>query len=113
MKRTTVSFDKDFAVLLGDARSQSAAMVMKPGTHEGGPDNRHGGADQWIFVVSGSGEALIAGETVSLTANTLVLIERGEAHGFLNIGADDLRILTFYVPPAYDPRGNELPAGRG
>src|SRR5207245_1257788 len=27
-----------------------------PGETEGGPDSRHRGADQWLFVVSGTGD---------------------------------------------------------
>jgi hypothetical protein len=34
-------------------------MVIEPGECEGGPDNFHRGADQWLFVVSGSGAAIV------------------------------------------------------
>jgi len=36
-------------------------MVIAPGDAEGGPGNRHRGADQWLFVLSGTGEARIKG----------------------------------------------------
>lgn len=112
MKRTTVSYIAGFHVILGDERSQAATLVIAPGRKVGGPTNRHGGADQWIYVASGTGEADIAGQTFALEANTLVLIQRGDPHGFRNTGQTDLRILTFYVPPAYDENEEELPAGK-
>ena len=42
-------------VALGNRRTQAAEMVIEPGGAEGGPDNRHRGADQWLFVVAGTG----------------------------------------------------------
>ena len=97
MKRTSVSYSRGFKLLLGDDHSQAATLVLAPGETTGGPENRHSGADQWIYVVSGSG--------------ILVLIQRGDGHGFRNTGASDLCLLTFYTPPAYDDEANELPAG--
>lgn len=112
MLRTIVTYQKGFHVLAGDDRSQAATLVIQPGRKVGGPDNRHRGADQWIYVESGAGEAVIAGDSYPLQRGTLILIQRTESHGFRNTGADELRILTFYVPPAYDENENELPAGR-
>lgn len=112
MLNATIKFKHGFEIVLGDAHSQAGTMVLKPGEREGGPDNRHRGADQWLFVVSGQGEAEIAGKKLELSAHTLVLIQRGDAHGFRNTGEEDLVTLTFYVPPAYDGDENELPAGR-
>ncbi|MBL8882549.1 MAG: cupin domain-containing protein [Hyphomicrobium sp.] len=111
MLSTSVRFKKGFHVLIGDGRSQAATLVIQPGAKVGGPQNRHGGADQWIYVEDGEGMAEIAGEILALARGSLVLIQRGESHGFRNTGEGELRILTFYVPPAYDENEKELPAG--
>jgi mannose-6-phosphate isomerase-like protein (cupin superfamily) len=87
-------------------------MTLAPGETEGGPDNRHRGADQWLFVVSGMGEAVVNGKKVPLRAGTLVLIQRGDIHEIRNTGRGPLKTLNVYVPPAYTPAGNERPAGR-
>lgn len=108
---TSVTYPKGFHVLIGDDRSQAATLVIQPGAKVGGDENRHRGADQWIYVEDGQGAAEIAGKTLELARGTLILIQRGESHGFRNTSADELRILTFYVPPAYDENENELPAG--
>jgi mannose-6-phosphate isomerase-like protein (cupin superfamily) len=112
MKSTMIEFTQAFDVKLGDARSEAAVMIIAPGRAEGGPDNRHRGADQWLYVVSGSGEAIVEGATCALEPGTLVLIERGEAHEIRNTGGERLATLNFYVPPAYAEDGSELAAGR-
>ena len=48
-------FGSGFRVALSNERAQAATMVIAPGDSEGGPDNRHRGADQWLYVLSGSG----------------------------------------------------------
>jgi mannose-6-phosphate isomerase-like protein (cupin superfamily) len=78
----------------------------------GGSDNRHRGADQWLFVVSGTGKAVVNGEMVPLKAGTLLFINRGDTHEIRNTGAGPLRTLNVYVPPAYTEGGEELPTGR-
>ena len=112
MKRKHLRFGKGFRVSIGNQRSQAAEMVLDPGDCEGGPDNRHRGADQWLFVVSGTGTATVNGRRYPLRAGSLVLIERGDTHEIRNSGRSLLRTLNFYVPPAYRSDGEELPPGR-
>jgi mannose-6-phosphate isomerase-like protein (cupin superfamily) len=112
MKQTTVPLKSSFKILLGNNRSQAAEMVLPAGKSEGGPDNRHKGADQWLFVISGRGEAIINGKKSRLSKSTLLLIERGDTHEIRNTGTTPLRTLSFYAPPAYDSQGEELPAGK-
>lgn len=107
-----LQFGQGFRVVIGDEHSQAAQMTLGPGETEGGPDNRHRGADQWLFVVRGTGIAVVEGERIDLRAGTLVLIARGETHEICNTGKTPLRTLNVYVPPAYTESGNELPAGR-
>lgn len=101
-----------FRVVLGDDRSQAAQMTLAPGETEGGPDNRHRGADQWLYVVSGTGVAIINGDRVELRKGTLVQIQRGDRHEIRNTGAGPLKTLSVYVPPAYTADGDELPTGK-
>jgi mannose-6-phosphate isomerase-like protein (cupin superfamily) len=110
MQHKHLRFGHGFHVVLGDDRSQAAQMTLTPGETEGGPDNLHKGADQWLFVVSGTGLAVVEGERVDLRGGTLVLIGRGERHEIRNTGDTPLRTLSVYVPPAYTVDGDELPA---
>ena len=61
MKHAHLRFGKGFTVSIGNQRSQAAQMVIAGGESEGGTDNRHRGADQWLFVVSGTGRAIRCG----------------------------------------------------
>src|SRR5688500_1788272 len=112
MRRKTLRFGKGFRVALGNRRAQAASMVIESGDCEGGPDNRHRGADQWLFVLSGRGSATVNGRRVPLREGALLLIEKGDTHEIRNTGRTLLKALTFYVPPAYTPSGEELPRGR-
>ena len=112
MKRKRLRFGKGFRVALGNRRSQAAEMVLPPGESEGGPTNRHRGADQWLYVVAGTGAALVKGRRVPLRAGTLLLVEHGDRHEIKNTGRGLLRTLNVYVPPAYTRGGDELPRAR-
>jgi mannose-6-phosphate isomerase-like protein (cupin superfamily) len=112
MQRRHLRFGEGFRVALGNARSQAAEMVLAPGDSEGGHRNRHRGADQWLFVVSGTGTARVNGKRYPLTSGSLMLIEHGDRHEIKNTGTERLRTLNFYAPPAYTKSGDELPPGR-
>jgi mannose-6-phosphate isomerase-like protein (cupin superfamily) len=112
MPRKQLPFRKGFSVVLTNKRGQAATMVIAPGDSEGGPDNRHRGADQWLFVLSGSGVGLFSGKRHPLKPKTLLLIERGVQHEIRNTGTTPLKTLNIYVPPAYKKDGDELPRGK-
>ncbi|MET0681318.1 MAG: cupin domain-containing protein [Burkholderiales bacterium] len=112
MKRKALRFGAGFRVAFGNRRAQAAEMVIAPGDSEGGSDNRHRGADQWLFVVAGKGAAIVKGKRHALAAGTLLLIGRGERHEVRNTGRGPLRTLNVYVPPAYTRGGDPLPRGR-
>jgi mannose-6-phosphate isomerase-like protein (cupin superfamily) len=112
MRYKTLRFGRGFNVVLGNRKSQAAQMVLEPGDSEGNRENRHDGADQWLFVVSGTGVAHVNDRRVMLRAGSLLLIERGDRHEIRNNGRGRLTTLNFYVPPAYSSQGDELRAGR-
>ena len=112
MKRKHLRFGEGFRVAIGNRRSQAAEMVIVPGDAEGDSQNRHRGADQWLYVVSGTGSALVNGKRYVLKQGTLMLIEHGDTHQVRNSGRTLLRTLSFYVPPAYNKDGDELPPAK-
>ncbi len=106
MRHAQADFSEAFAVITGNDRSQAAVMVLTPGESTGGPDNRHPDSDQWLYVASGEGSAVIEGELHTLRPGTVLLIERGEAHEIRSGEDGPLETLNFYVPPAYSPSGD-------
>lgn len=112
MQHKNLRFGKGFRVALTERKLQAAEMVIAPGGSEGGEDNRHRGADQWLFVVAGSGLALVEGRRQKLRAGSLLLIPRNQRHEIRNTGRALLKTLNFYYPPAYDAEGEPLRAGK-
>jgi mannose-6-phosphate isomerase-like protein (cupin superfamily) len=112
MRRKVLRFGQGFRLAIKNDRSQAAEMVLAPGESEGGPANSHRGSDQWLFVVEGTGTAVVNGRRHRLFAGVLVLIERGDTHQILATGDGPLRTLNIYVPPAYRDQDTPLPAGK-
>ena len=112
MKKKTLRFGKGFRVAFDVRRAQAAEMVLAPGDSEGGPDNRHRGADQWLYVVSGTGAAIVERRRVPLKAGVLLVIEKRERLEVRNTGRTLLKTLNFDSPPAFDADGNPVGPGR-
>ena len=111
MQRKHFRFGEGFRTAMTVRRVQAAEMVIPPGGQEGDDENRHRGADQWLFVVSGTGLAVVESKRVPLKAGTLLVIERGERHQVRNTGRTLLKTVNFYYPPAF--AGNGVPKGPG
>lgn len=103
MEKHRIDADQGHAFrVLGDTqRSQAAAMTLGPGRSTGGPDNRHETSDQWLYVVSGSGEAVVEGERVLIEAGDLLLIAAGETHEIRASESEALVTVNVYTPPEY------------
>lgn len=112
MQSKHLRFGQGFRPAFVVRKAQAAEMVIPPGGSEGGPDNAHRGADQWLYVVSGTGVALVDGAWRKLRAGSLLVIERGEQHEIRNTGRSLLKTLNFYSPPAYRDDGEPLPVAR-
>ncbi|MFB6307921.1 MAG: cupin domain-containing protein [Haloarculaceae archaeon] len=88
-----------FDVVGGTERSRAATMILDPGEETGGPSNSHPDNDQWLYVKSGAGTAVIEGEEQPLSAGDLVLIEAGETHAISAGDAGPLETINVYAPP--------------
>jgi mannose-6-phosphate isomerase-like protein (cupin superfamily) len=74
--------------VLGSTRSiQCAAMVLQPKQSTGRPQNEHPRSEQWLFVITGQGEARVNKRCVDLNEGSLLLIDKGELHQITNTGA--------------------------
>jgi mannose-6-phosphate isomerase-like protein (cupin superfamily) len=100
-----------FDLLVATREAQAAKMTLRPGaTSDDEPSNEHPHCEQWLFVISGKGQALIgkrrgALRRVDLAANSLLVIEKGELHQIKNTGRRSLVTINMYVPPAYNDDG--------
>jgi len=112
MRSKSLRFGEGFRVAFSVRKAQAAEMVIAPGDSEGDPDNYHRGADQWLYIVAGTGVAIVEGRRTALKAGKLLVIERGERHEIRNTGRTLLKTLNFYYPPAFDADGDPLGPGR-
>ncbi len=94
-----------FKMLTGTRSLQAASMVLQPGESTGEPHNEHPRSEQWLFVVSGTGRAVVNKSRKTLRPGSLLLIEKGEIHQVTNTGRRPLVMLNFYAPPAYTKDG--------
>lgn len=108
MKHINTSKHKGYFNVLTSTRSaQAAMMVLRPGQETSQkPENEHPRSEQWLFVISGTGRATIAGRTLRLRDGSLLLIEKREPHRIVNTGRAPLVTINFYIPPAYTQRGD-------
>jgi len=101
----------EFAVLTASRDVQAAKMTLPPGAaSDDDVSNEHSQSEQWLFVLSGSGEAVVgrkrsAVRRVRLARGSLLLIEKHELHQIRNTGRKTMSAITFYAPPAYRPNG--------
>ena len=107
MKHVNVAKNRShFKVITDGASSQAAMMALKPGDSTSDhPENEHPKAEQWVFVISGTGRAKSTSRSIPLEQGSLLLIEKNEAHQITNTGKSPLVTLNFYAPPAYTPDG--------
>ena len=95
-----------FRVLASSDSAQAAMMVLKPGESTGEKENEHPRAEQWLYVISGTGRARVGRRSVKLKEGSLLLVEQNEEHQVENTGRKKpLVTLNFYVPPAYTRDG--------
>ncbi|HSF26326.1 MAG TPA: cupin domain-containing protein [Actinomycetes bacterium] len=86
-------------VLWTGAHSQLVIMTIPPGGEIG--QEVHAENDQILTFVSGTGEAIVAGETKPLVPGDLVAVPAGTEHNFRNTGANPLVLYTVYGPPEH------------
>jgi mannose-6-phosphate isomerase-like protein (cupin superfamily) len=107
--QTTRVRRREFSVLGKTRSSQAATMTLAPNTEsdESGA-NEHAWAEQWLYVVSGTGTARVGRRSISLKPGSLLLIEKREPHKIRAGRRSRLVTVNIYVPPAYGSDGEPL-----
>lgn len=59
----------------------------------------HEGTEECIYVVSGRGEAVIAGEKYEIGPDVVILVKPGQDHQFFNHSDETMRLIWVYAPP--------------
>src|SRR5689334_9740141 len=101
-----------FRMVMESASVQGAVMVLGVGESSSDrPEDEHPKAEQWVYVVSGSGVAKgKRGRGIKLGAGSMLWIEKNEPHQIKNTGWRKLVTVNFYAPPAYSKNGEVRPS---
>ena len=83
------------AELIGAPAMVTHRWVFEAGAQ--GPKLEQGDTDQLLYVIRGSGKAIVNGEEMLLTAETVLWVEPGEQYQFV-AGEEGLEILQGYAP---------------
>jgi mannose-6-phosphate isomerase-like protein (cupin superfamily) len=104
--RTSTARGKMFKPLLDTNSLQAAMMTLRPGQASSDEVmDEHPKAEQWLFVISGSGVALGKRSRIAIREGSLLLIKKNEPHQIKNTGRKALVSINFYAPPAYTSDG--------
>jgi mannose-6-phosphate isomerase-like protein (cupin superfamily) len=97
-------FGLDMKVLLSTEATGGAISVLmgwlKPG--EGPGDHVHFNQEEIFFIVEGTFELTVGGQTTTAGPGTLVFIPRNVVHRFKNIGATTGSMLDWTLPGGQD-----------
>src|SRR5438105_8521957 len=99
--QTSIARGKLFKPLLNTPSVQAAMMTLRPGQVSGEFGDEHPKAEQWLFVVSGSGVAIGKSSRIPIRQGSLLLIRNNEPHQIKNTGRKALITHNHYPPPPY------------
>jgi quercetin dioxygenase-like cupin family protein len=83
------------AASIGAPAMIARCWIFEPGAP--GPEATLGQADQLLYVIRGSGQAIVDGQTFDLDRESVLWLEPGEHYHFV-AGDDGLEILQGYAP---------------
>jgi mannose-6-phosphate isomerase-like protein (cupin superfamily) len=93
------AIDNDFYrhVLATGPHTQVVVMSIPPGGEVG--EETHPDNDQVLYLVEGSGTAVLNGEEQPFEAGDAVMVPAGTKHNFVAGSDAPLKIITTYAPP--------------
>src|SRR5262245_45981493 len=105
-------FGLDMKVLLSTEATGGAISVLmawhKPG--EGPPDHVHFSQEEMFFIIEGTYEITVDGQTTTAGPGTIVFIPGSTVHRFKNVGDTTARMLDWSLPGGQDHYFNEIAA---
>jgi quercetin dioxygenase-like cupin family protein len=88
--------------LIGDgplhAEHCSVCMIrIAPGGRVS-PAHSHPNGEEVVYIIHGSGRALVNGEVAPIREGSLVLFPQGQAHMLHNTGSEEMKVICFFAP---------------
>jgi len=101
-----------FVPMVEGASYSLTEWEVEPGT-KGPPIHIHQKHDEGFYVMSGHFGFVLDGITTYAKPGAHVLVPKGHAHSFWNVGARPARLLLIVSPPGLDQYFRDLAAGLG
>ena len=80
--------------------------IIGPGQiHE---EHGHDGNQELIVVIGGQGLAKISGQESEIHFGSILGLDRGEPHAFINTGTTELTLLWIYDPPGAEDKFHKV-----
>jgi mannose-6-phosphate isomerase-like protein (cupin superfamily) len=86
-------------VIFTGVHSQLVLMSLLPSEEIG--EETHATSDQILFIVDGTGEAVVDGEATSITKHSVVYVPANTKHNIINTGDEDMKLYTVYAPSVH------------
>ncbi len=97
---TVAEQSADFRRVLWTGQHSQLVIMTIPVDGEIGEET-HEDTDQILTFVSGTGEAVVSGQTKQVAQGDLVVVPAGKKHNFRNTGPNPLVLYTVYGPPEH------------
>ena len=81
--------------MMGASAMTARRWVLEAGAR--GPELEQGETEQLLYIIRGSGIAIVNGEEMSVSDETVLWVEPGERYQFV-AGGDGMEILQGYAP---------------
>ena len=92
-----------FRWLVSDDRIKSAycsaCVIRVPPGEKVRPAHSHPLGDEVIYIMSGAGRVLVAGEVAPVRAGSTVVFPRGAVHMLQNTSGEEMKVVCFFAPP--------------
>ena len=82
-----------------EAQHCSACVIRVPPGERVRPAHSHPQGEEVIYVLTGSGRVLVAGEVAEVRAGSTVLFPQGAVHMLHNTSAVEMKVVCFFAPP--------------
>lgn len=63
------------------------------------PAHSHPNGEEVIYIITGTGRVLVAGEVEAVRAGSTVLFPQGAVHMLHNTGTEEMKVVCFFAPP--------------
>jgi mannose-6-phosphate isomerase-like protein (cupin superfamily) len=77
-------------------------------TGQGPPQHIHHAEEEAVYMLDGEIDIMVGEDTVRATPGSFVLVARGTAHTFWNVGLTPARLLVIVSPPGFEQMFDEV-----